>query len=123
MSDTGMPGGDRRPDVEIIPPDRGRTRSGRAQSRVWISINTSRRQGPGGMSGLFGIILAVLVVTFVTAVVLMLLLGALLIWVPVVAVVVAALLVIGILRKRFGSRHPDDASVPGETVRGPDTMP
>ena len=123
MSDTGRPGGDRRPDVEIIPPDRGRTRAGGAQSRVWISINTSRGQGRRGMSGVFGIIFAVLAVTFVTAVVLMLLLGALLIWVPVVAIVVAALLVAGILRKRFGWSHRDPGSVPGATTRGPDTMP
>ena len=122
MSDTGTPGGDHRPDVEIIPPDRGRTRSGRAQTRVWISIDTSRGRGPRGMSGLFGIILAILIVTFVTAVVLMLLLGALLIWVPVVAVVVAALLVVGLLRKRFGSRNRD-SNVPDRAGRGPDNIP
>src|SRR3954447_19634118 len=72
MTDAGSPGGDRRPDVEIIPPDGNRTRAGRAQSRIWISIGTSRGERPRGVSGLFGVIVAILVVTFVTAVVLML---------------------------------------------------
>ena len=69
MSDNGSPRGDQRPEVEIIPPDRNRARSGRAQSRVWISIDTSRGQTRGA-SGLFGIIVAILLVTFVMAVVL-----------------------------------------------------
>jgi hypothetical protein len=122
MSDNGIPGGDRRPDVEIIPPDRNGARSGRAQSRVWISIDTGRGQTRGA-SGLFGVIVAVLLVTFVTALVLMLLLGALLIWVPVVAVVVAAALIAGLLRRRFRSRGRDDGSVPDQPMRGPDNMP
>src|SRR3954464_1123925 len=105
MTDAGSPGGDHRPDVEIIPPDRSRTRAGRAQSRIWISIGTSRGERPRGVSGLFGVIVAILVVTFVTAVVLMLLLGALLIWVPVVAVMVAALLIGSLLRRRFHARN------------------
>jgi hypothetical protein len=122
MSDNGIPGGDRRPDIEIIPPDPNRARSQRAQSRVWISIDTSRGQ-TRGVSGLFGIIVAILLVTFVTAVVLMLLLGALLIWVPVVALAVAAALIAGLLRRRFQSRDPDGGSVPDQPVRGPDNVP
>ena len=122
MSDNGIPRGDQRPEVEIIPPDRSRPRSGRAQSRVWISIDTSRGR-TGKAPGLFGVIIAILLVTFVLAVVLMLLLGALLIWVPVVAVVVAAALIAGLLRGRFHSRNRDDGSVPDQTMRGPDGMP
>ena len=121
MSDNGIPRGDQRPEVEIIPPDRNRAGSGRAQSRVWISIDTSRGQ-TRGVSGVFGIIVAILLVTFVTALVLMLLLGALLIWVPVVAVVVAAALIAGILRRRFHSRNRDDGGVPDQTMRGPDGL-
>lgn len=122
MSDNGMSGGDRRPEVEIIPPDRSHARSGRAQSRVWISIDTSRGHHRG-VPGLFGIIVAILLVTFVTALVLMLLLGALLIWVPVVALVIAAALIGGLLRRRFGSRNRDGGNVPDQPVGGRDNVP
>ena len=86
---------------EIIPPERGPRRSGRPQSRVFISIGTRQRHGRSGMPGLLGIILIILVVSFLAAALLTLFLGALLIAIPMIAALVAGLLVAAFLRRKF----------------------
>src|SRR5262249_31869202 len=108
----GMPGGERRPEIEIIPPDRPHPGSGRAHSRVWISLDT--RDGRFRTPGLFSVILSILGFTFVATIVLMIFLGALLIWVPVIAVAVAGLLIAGLLRARF-QRGGHDVDGPGRS--------
>lgn len=89
-----------RPEPEIIPPDRaGSLPPQGRRSHVWISVNG--RPIGGKAPGPFGILLAAVVVIFALALVLMLVLGALLIWIPVVAVVVASALVVGFLKGYF----------------------
>ena len=88
-----------RQEPEIIPPDRAGARPPQGRSHVWISVNG--RPIGGKAPGPVGILLAAVAVIFVLALVLMLVLGALLIWIPVVAVIVAAALVVGFVKGYF----------------------
>src|SRR2546425_11432054 len=93
------------PEPEIIPPERVRARSQRGRARIWISID--ERSGSGSLTGLprlLALIAAIVGFIAILAVVLMVLLGALLIWVPVVAVLVAGFLVLALLRGYFRPR-------------------
>lgn len=86
------------PEPEIIPPGRERGRP-QGRSHVWISVNG--RPIGGKAPGPFGILLAAVIVILAVALVLMLVLGVLLIWVPVVAVIVAGALVVAFLKSYF----------------------
>jgi len=89
-----------RAEPEIIPPDRGRGRApswppppygftqARGTQRVYVS-----RIGP------FGFALLMLVVGLLAAVLLLALIGAALIWIPVVAVLVIVAAISGLLRR------------------------
>lgn len=82
---------------EIIPPGETHDPMG---TRVFIDHNTSERVfvgrvGPGGL------LLMSLVIAAAVAVVLVLILGAFLIWIPVVGILIAAGLVMGVLRPLF----------------------
>lgn len=75
---------------EVIPP--GQAERGTEHVRVYIA-----KPGP------LGTILVVLIVGLLSAVFLLLLLGALLIWLPVVVLFVTGAIVIGLLRVYFRS--------------------
>ncbi|NVN88466.1 MAG: hypothetical protein HXX15_20500 [Rhodopseudomonas sp.] len=87
-----------RSEPEIIPPGATHDPMG---TRIFIDENTSQRIyvgkiGPLGVMGI-GLTLAVVI-----AVVLVLLLGAFLLWIPIVAVLVGVGLVAGVLRNLKG---------------------
>jgi hypothetical protein len=83
-----------RSEPEIIPPD-----DAHVTRRMRIDTNIGRiyvaKISP------FGTILIVLIVGFLSALMLVLLLGALLVWLPVVVLIVTAALVAGLLRGYF----------------------
>jgi len=79
---------------EIIPPD-----DAHVTRRMRIDTDTGRIY-VAKISPL-GTILMVLIVGFLTALMLVLLLGALLVWLPVVVLIVTAALVAGLLRNYF----------------------
>jgi hypothetical protein len=85
------------PEPEIIPPGQATS-----QSRIWISW-----QAPGSrgayirMPGPLAIALAILVFGILLGAILIILLGALLVWIPVTIVLVAALVVTARLRTGF----------------------
>jgi hypothetical protein len=90
-----------RSEPEIIPPDRG-GRAGRGDGYVWVSTG-----GQGGQRGQriymarpgpFSIILALLIAGLVLAAIVLLLLGLVLFWIPVVIFIVAAVLLAGYTR-------------------------
>ena len=97
-----MPQGEEpRSKPEIIPPDHAE-RSARGTSRMRIFVDThdtervySAKLGP------LGIILAALTTGLLLAVMLILLLGAFLIWIPVVGLLVAAAIISRLLRAYF----------------------
>ncbi|WP_031337070.1 hypothetical protein [Rhodopseudomonas sp. B29] len=82
---------------EIIPPGESRDPMG---TRIFIDQNTTERIFVGriGPAGMFMMALAI---GAVIAIVLVLLLGAFLLWIPVVGLLIAAGLVMGILRPLF----------------------
>jgi hypothetical protein len=88
---------------EIIPPGRAHERSARGGSGIWISIRTKGRGRAGYVAtpGPFAIILALVALGILLTIVLLFLLGALLIWVPVFSLFLAALLLGGIVRGYF----------------------
>ena len=94
-----------RSEPEILPPERGeRTRgytrvwtnagNGRARARVFIA-----RPGP------FSLILALLVIGFIAALALILLLGIVVIWIPLLIVGIVAALFSGTLRRYWQHRR------------------
>ncbi len=91
-----------RSEPEIIPPDRGGKRPPRGGSRVWISIDRGDgRRTYVKQPGPFTIVLAIVGLILVVAVVVMLLLGALLIWVPIAAVIAVGAIVVAFLKGYF----------------------
>jgi hypothetical protein len=98
------------PEPEIIPPDRpdrgryGATDRGRdrGESRIWVSLGQNRfdrvyiaRPGP------FAMILAALVLGLAGLAVVVVLLGAVLLWLPITVLVVAGLVLSSVLRGYF----------------------
>jgi hypothetical protein len=91
-----------RSEPEIIPPDHTSRRSARTSSgaRVFVDSHGTERiyiATPGPL----GIILVALVAGILSAVLLILLLGAFLIWVPLVVFFIAGAIISGILRRKF----------------------
>jgi hypothetical protein len=91
-----------RSEPEIIPPDRGGRGSAHASSRARVFVDTHRTERiyvatPGPL----GIILVALTAGILLTVLFILLLGAFLIWVPLVIFFVAGAIVSGILRRKF----------------------
>jgi hypothetical protein len=86
-----------RSEPEIIPPMRG------GRPGDWFEVpgdETFRfRQATFRAPGPLGIIVALLVIGTIAAVVLLLILGAVLVWVPVAALVIVALLLAGTVRR------------------------
>jgi Flp pilus assembly protein TadB len=88
---------------EIIPPDQRDKRSAKAGTKIRISLSThsGNRQltGTGALLAIFLILaLTILFVVIFTAV-----LGAVLVWVLVAALLVAIPLLLGIVRRMFGT--------------------
>jgi hypothetical protein len=106
MNERRIPAGEKpRAEPEIIPPDRGdrRSRSSEAGIRVFLGSGGVRhiyvaRLGPLGMVAL------ALIVGVLLALTLVLVLGAFLIWIPLVGLLVAAAIISSLLRSHF--RHP-----------------
>lgn len=91
-----------RSEPEIIPPDHAGGRRTQGQSRVWISID----RGDGKRTyvkqpGPFAIVIAIVGLILVVTLVVMLVLGALLIWVPVAAVIAVGAIVVTFLKGYF----------------------
>ncbi|ABE41622.1 hypothetical protein [Rhodopseudomonas pseudopalustris] len=82
---------------EIIPP--GETHDPRG-TRVFIDQTTTEHVFVGKV-GPFGLFLMALAIGAVIAVILVLLLGAFLLWIPIVGLLIAAGLVAGVLRPLF----------------------
>jgi hypothetical protein len=100
-----MPDDNRRPEPEIIPPDRTGARSRHGRSGVWISIDRGDgRHTYVKQPGPFTIVLVVVGLILVVALIVMLVLGALLIWVPVVAVIAAGAIMVAFVKSYFRRR-------------------
>jgi fatty acid desaturase len=91
-----------RTEPEIIPPGRAHEASRREASAIWISM------GPGGTQRIqFGkprfssLVFLVLAVAFLTAMILVVLFGAVLIFIPVVILLFAAAVVTGLWQRFF----------------------
>jgi hypothetical protein len=91
-----------RSEPEIIPPDRTRPEWARNRRDPWASADSFgsgriyvRRIGPGGI-----FLLALLIATL-AAVIFVLLIGAVLIWIPVAILLFAAAAVAGMMRRYF----------------------
>jgi hypothetical protein len=94
-----------RSEPEIIPPDRERPEWRRNRSGAWIAVDAQgtrriyiRRIGPGGF-----ILLALLVAVF-AALVFVVLVGAVLLWIPVAILLVLAALIGGMARRYMSRR-------------------
>jgi hypothetical protein len=85
---------------EIIPP--GETHDPRG-TRVFIDQTTTEQIFVGKV-GPFGFFLMALAIGAVIAVILVLLLGAFLLWIPIVGLLIAAGLVAGVLRPLFAGK-------------------
>lgn len=91
-----------RTEQEIIPPTRieRRRRAGTARIHVFADHHGVRhvyvaRLGP------LGVLLLVLIIANLSAIILVLLVGAFLIWIPLVGLLIAAVIILGLLRRYF----------------------
>ena len=94
---------DSRPEPEIILPGDPDIRSRRTAQRFgegypFVGVRTSHRIYTARL-GPFGLILMVLALAIAAAVMLVLLLGAVLFWIPILALLVAAAVISGLLRR------------------------
>ncbi|ACF03792.1 MULTISPECIES: hypothetical protein [Rhodopseudomonas] len=97
MTDQSRPPERPRYEPEIIPPGQTHDPMG---TRIFIDQNTTEHVFVGKV-GPLGLFLMALAIGAVIAVVLVLLLGAFLLWIPVVGLLIAAGLVAGVLRPLF----------------------
>jgi len=110
-SDQGPP--DRpRSEPEIIPPERGdRRQDGRSHVWVWVADREGMRRANVTLPGPFTIFLALALVTVVVGGILLVVLGAVLIWIPIFVLAVGALLIAAAARqywwrfRRWLSQH------------------
>lgn len=91
---------------EIIPPGHGARPFRHGETRIWISVD-----GQGGHAvhiakpGLFSVIIALLLIGVVVAAVLAVLASLVLIWIPIVGLVLAALIGSSLVRGWWRSRR------------------
>jgi hypothetical protein len=97
MTDQSRPPERPRYEPEIIPPGQTHDPMG---TRIFVDQNTTEHVFVGKV-GPLGLFLMALAIGAVIAVVLVLLLGAFLLWIPVVGLLIAAGLVAGVLRPLF----------------------
>jgi Flp pilus assembly protein TadB len=86
-----------RAEPEIIPPGRRGARPGGGVF-IYVDEHGNTRRATLKAPGPFAIILALLIVGLIAAVVLVALLGLVLIWIPVVVIMIAALVLSGTIR-------------------------
>jgi hypothetical protein len=92
-----------RSEPEIIPP--GHTRERTQGGRVWISIDRGNgKRTYVKQPGPFTVVMVVVGVILVVALVVMLVLGALLIWVPIAAVIAVGAIMVASLKGYFRRR-------------------
>jgi hypothetical protein len=90
-----------RPKVEpeILPPERAEdTPPPRRPHMIWFTLDRSGRDGQVAAPGPLAFVLVLLAIGVVAGVILMLLLGAVLLWIPVVGAILLVLLVSSFLR-------------------------
>jgi hypothetical protein len=101
MMENGNPPERPRSEPEIIPPDRA---GGSASQSNWPPYGYTRTQGTQRIyitrMGPFGIALVLLAIAVAAGIGLLFILGAFLIWIPVVAVALVAAAVTGLFRRR-----------------------
>lgn len=91
-----------RAEPEIIPPDRARGRRTSEEARIWVSVaGRSGRRVYFAKPGPLAMILTLLLLGIIAAAAAIILLGAFLIWVPVVVVLAIALVLSGLVRGYF----------------------
>ena len=88
---------------EIIPPGRDGPRRSDGRSRVWVAIHTRRGGTWSSIAspGPFAIIVALLVVAALAAITVLIVLGTVLLWLPVLGLLFALLFVSGLVRGFF----------------------
>jgi Flp pilus assembly protein TadB len=91
---------------EIIPPGQSARSFRRGETRIWVSVGgQSGREVHIARPGLFSLIIALLLAGVAVAAVLAVLASILLIWIPVVALVLALLIGSGLVRGWWRSRR------------------
>jgi hypothetical protein len=97
---------------EIIPPERGDRRQNRhSHVWMWVADREGMRQANVALPGPFTIFLALALVALVVGGILLLVLGAVLIWIPIFVLAVGALLIAAAARqywwrfRRWLSQH------------------
>jgi hypothetical protein len=91
---------------EIIPPGRAERPFRRGETRIWVSVGGERgREFHIARPGLLSLVIALLLVGVAVAAVLALLASIVLIWIPVVALVLALLIGSGLVRGWWHSRR------------------
>src|SRR5580704_2421341 len=94
------------PEPEIIPPGQAARPFRRGETRIWVSVGgQSGREVHIARPGLFSLIIALLLAGVAVAAVLAVLASILLIWIPVVALVLALLIGSGLVRGWWRSRR------------------
>jgi len=88
---------------EIIPPRRDGTGSADGKPRIWISVRTDRAGSWSSVAspGPFAAILVLLVVGMLAAVTLLIVLGTVLLWIPVLGLLFALLFLLTNFRGSF----------------------
>jgi hypothetical protein len=85
---------------EIIPPERAGGRAGsRSHVWIWVADRDGMRRTAVPVPGLFAILLAFAFAGLVAAVILLVALGAVLFWVPVIILIMGALLLTAAVRQ------------------------
>jgi len=90
-----------RAEPEIIPPERAGGRAHRAGAPMWTATDGVQRIYVARL-GPFGFLLLALVVAILTALIVVVLLGAFLIVIPLAGLLLAAAVIAGVMRGRFG---------------------
>jgi hypothetical protein len=85
---------------EIIPPGRRGGPRRPNQEKIWISVGFRHGEIRLGKSGVLGILLGLLLFVVVLAAALAILVGLFLFWIPIVALIFAALVLSGMVRRR-----------------------
>ena len=89
-----------RSEPEIIPPQ-GRGGDSRAPVWIWVGNRDGVRRATVTLPGPFTILLALALVALVVGVILVVVLGAVLLWIPVVIVLIGALLLSAAVRRHW----------------------